>query len=221
MAAITPAEIIANVADKYDRPDLVDKLSVQFQSVLREAHGIEVYTRDLELQYVANPFISSNKTSINSTGLAKSVRRIVKIETYNSFTGLGTLISPYVAGPVQQDKFRDMSIGFAETDYYGFKYDQTWAQLGSTITINGVNQDTTMLGILALVWPTYTYNTLSDLYETDSWIMLEWPGLIEAILSIRAMQITQNTEALGTAQQMYKLQRQQFITAYSDYTLCL
>lgn len=221
MTVITPQELTGQVADKYDRPDIDDKLYLQFASVLREAHSVELYTKDAADQYVPNPFISSNKTTISTSSLPKSIRRILSISSYNSFTGTGIEVDPYIVGTVQQDNFKDISVGFDKTDYFGFKYDQTYAQLGSNITVNGVNQDTTMLVVTALTWPSWEKDIITDEWITDSWIMLEWPGLVEAILSVRACQIMQNTEAMATARTLLAAQRQEFITAFAEYSLCL
>ena len=219
--ALTIDELVVEVCDSIDRPDIHDRILKQFQEVLREAHSIDTYKRDLATQLIADPFVSSCQTSINTAQLAKTVRTIAKIETYNSYTGSGITLDPYIPGIVQQDKFVDVSIGMGSADYFGFAYQQTWAKLGNTVTLNGVNQDTTMIGLTAICWPTYTYDALTALYSTDSWILVEADYLIKAILKTRCARLVQSQELLQTCRLAAAEARQTFIQSFASDSICL
>lgn len=219
--ALTVKELVAEVADSLDRPDITDRLAKQFQEVLREAHAIDTYRFDLAEQYVAAPFISSNQTTINTALLAKTVRGISKIETFDTYTGDGSVLTPYITGPVQQNNFIDISTTMGKADYFGFNYSQTWARLGNSLTLNGVNQSTTLIKITGVCWPTWVWDGVEEDFLTDSWIMVEADYMIKALLKVRAARLTQNAEVLQSSRVAQMEARQTFIQSFAGDSICL
>lgn len=221
LMTLTVTEMIAQVCDRYDRPDIDDKVLKQFQAVLRQAHTTDMYTKDLYTQYSPAPFISGNKASIITADFAKGIRKIHTISTYSSYTGVGSEAFPYIPGTLIQDEFKDVSVDFNKTDYYGFAYEQTWAHLGRNITLNGIDASTTLVGIEGFCWPSFTLNIITEEYETDSWILEEYDEYIDALVAVRACTIIQNMEALTIAKSRAVEVRAEFIKAFAEYTTCL
>jgi hypothetical protein len=197
----TLQSIIDTVVDTTSRPDLETVLKTEIAKALVTAHATEKFTRDLKLQYITNPVVVNGAVTINTSLDLTAVREIYgDIKLYSSFTSSGSpaVITP--GTPIQHGKFKSITDASAGYDYYGFRYLNTWAQIGSTITINGVDPATTCIEIPALVWPVTSINNLGVL-TTTSWIPDNHSCLLEAYLRKYVATKSKDKDMLNDARQ--------------------
>lgn len=213
---MTPNEIVDQAVDFLDRPDLAESLLRYFPQALRLAHSVQKFKRDIQVQYVPDPSVVEGNTTLGSTQLTR-IRDIIGISSYAAYSTMGTAPNLfYQPSELQSSTFKNLSSGYAQTDYFGWAYAQGWVQLGSTVTVRGLNDQTKLLAVQAIVWPSWVYNGLAETYSTDSWIAELFPQILVDHLTIYGARRAQQADVLREAQSMLGLSQNQLIVEFTE-----
>lgn len=200
----TVNESIDKVLDDLSRPDLTDRALRQFPQCLQSAHSTESFRRDVKTVSIANPAIVSNIVQLTTTLDLPKLRGVRKVECFTAFTlGDGDVVIP--SGLITPNTFVDLSDANSEFNYYGFGYAQSYVLLGNTLTIKGVDTTTLAISVTGQHWPSYALNELINEYETDSWLMLEFPQIVEAYLRLFVTRLAKDKD--GMAIEMSSIQQ--------------
>jgi hypothetical protein len=194
----TPAQIVSNVLDILERPDLYDLGISRFQSALKTVHSIERLRRDLANERV---LLSDYSVIDGKVGIPIPAR----------FRDMYRLWSSNSAGEVDRE-FYSLGNRIELKTYYGFKILQTYNIFGSILNITGISVDATHLEIDYLRFP--TWELVDDEWETDSWIAVEEPGLLESAVRVQLAGITEDSDQIRSAEREFAFRRQEFINNY-------
>lgn len=196
----TVAEVVDNAMAFLERTDLKDILLRKMPQILRTVHSYEKFNHDLTVFQFPDPTIVENKMYLQPADVPL-LRDLLDIKIYSGYydTIVGT--TPVKAGVNQiNQKFRNLSQGNDQEDYFGYTYAQGWRTIGTSVTIVGVSSDVKLVEALACVWPTWTYNAVLDTYTTNSWILDRYPQIIEQHLVIHGARNAQMADVLRTAE---------------------
>lgn len=212
---MTVDEMIADVAAFFDRQDMVTLLRTHFPKALRTAHSYQKFTKDLGNIYLPDPVIVNGRVSL-TTAMLPQLQTLLALQGYSDYTssviGADTL---YYPGTTDGVTYQNLNEGYATRDYYGFTYDSGYTMLGQNITVKGVPDTCKLLEVLAVLWPTFVYNGLSDSYSTNSWIMQEYPKLVRQLLLIQGATISQQADVLTTARTELAQIREDFLNSFT------
>lgn len=212
---MTVDEMIAEVAAFFDRQDMVTLLRTHFPKALRTAHSYQKFTKDLGTIYLPDPVIVNGRVYL-TTAVLPQLQTLLEIKGYADYTssviGAETL---YYPGNSDGVTYHNLNEGYAAKDYYGFTYDSGYTMLGQNITVKGVPGTCKLFEVLAVLWPTFTYNAFSDTYTTNSWIMQEYPKLIQQLLMIQGATISQQSDVLATARSELGQIREDFLNSFT------
>jgi hypothetical protein len=209
---MTPLEIVTAACSYYSRPDLVTPiLTSQFANFLRDAHAIDNWAKDRRLLYVLNPTSNNGVVSVNLQTVLPNLRDIISIVPYSNYSQIGSVITP-----MDLVKLYQKYISADKTDmynYYGAKRTHTWQILGANLSITDVDASTLCLEVLAFMYPSYTQNLINGQWETDSWIMTEWPNLLQCYCNRFVSLKLKDRELQNAAIQEFNDERTAFIAA--------
>ena len=200
----TVNESIAKVLDDLSRPDLEDRCLVHFPQCLQSAHAIACFRRDIKVVSIANPAIVSGQVQLTTSLDLPKLRSVKQVECFSAYTLDGAIVVP--SNLITPNTFVDLSDANSEFNYYGFGYAQSYILLGDTLNLKGVDSTTLALSVTGQFWPSYTFNELTDEYETDSWLMREFPQIVEVYLRLYVARINKDKDGmnieLGSVQQL-------------------
>ena len=212
---MTPNELIAKVMLTHSRPDYSLELINQFPIALRGAHGVNEFRRDQKTVSVFDPLVSSGASTIEIMTDLPKLRKIKGIKLYSSYTGVAP---DQVVGTEIPSKFVDI-LTTGEFNYYGLTYQQTYSVFGTKLNLIGVDDSTVAVSVSGLFYPTFTLNVNTNEYETDSWIMQEFPEMVEAYLDLWAARKMKDAATIQTYGQALAMTRQQLITSFEQELL--
>lgn len=197
----TIAELVDNVTGFYTRPDLEDRILAYAKTALYCAHKVDKFARDLSTVTLVNPTILEGKVTLSISLDVPRLRDVRSIDLFREYTGttpnfIATESSKIIANPGYQN-LNDLG---SDTNYYGFRFEKLYSIAGTTLNLTGVDSATRAIRLSGLFLPTYILNTLTLLWETNSWIMIECPELVEAYMRIRACEIIADDKKLRAAQ---------------------
>lgn len=221
---MTPADLIQNICSEYERPDMIYRLQQKFPFCVRSAHSVERFSRDLAEAFILNPTILSGNgslgglvqfTTMESLPRCRELRGINLYKSYSEPTpglivpeDMIPLISPYVS-----------SAGRASVrDIYGYTIPNTFSQMGNTISLTGVSNETACIGVEYLAFP-LTVFTDEDEWETESWIMQDYPELIGAYLGRELAKMSDSRSLISSAESKLVQTRADFIDVYAPLLL--
>lgn len=213
---MTPQEIIEEAIDYTSRPDLINNLIAIFPAILRKVHSIDTFNKDVEFYQVANPALLNDKYVAPIASTFPRLRKVISIATYDAYTGTGSEIDPFVGVNEQQVTWLQATSGRPLADYFGFIQAQTYYSSGGSFIMKGVQSSTKLIELETFSWPTWTYNELSDTYETSSWIAAEFPEIITANLKKVIAKISQQDDAIRSAEADLMLTQYDFIRAFTS-----
>lgn len=212
---MTVDEIISKVAVFFDRHDLVEILRKQFPQALRTAHSYQKFNRDLGNIYLPEPVVVNNTVFITAATLPQ-FQTFLGLYGYTDYaTSVIGADTFYYPGTSDGVVYRNLNEGYAASDYFGFRYESGFLQMGQTITLKGVPDTCKLLEVKAVLWPTFTYNSLSDTYSTNSWIAEEYPALLEQLLKVYAATVAQQTDVLQNARNELAQVREDFLNSFT------
>lgn len=212
---MTPQEIVDAAVDFLNRGDLAERLMRYLPQALRLAHSVQKFNRDLLVQYVPDPTVVNGTATVTSTELLR-LRDIVAASSFAGYSSTGTAPNiVYTPTDLQYSEFQNLSAGYAQRDYFGWPYMYGWVQMGSNVSVQGLNEQTKMLVFNTLVWPTWDYNSFTKIYSTNSWIAELWPQLLIDHLIVYGARIAQQDDVLRNAQNALGLSQNQFIVEFT------
>jgi hypothetical protein len=144
------------------------------------------------------------------------LQTLLSIKGYSDYTS--SVIGPdtfYYPGTSDGVTYYNLNEGYADRDYYGFTYSTGYTQLGQNITLKGVPDTCKLLEVRAVLWPTFVYNTFTDSYTTNSWIMSEYPELMRALLMYFGATVTQQSDILTTSRNAVAQAREDFLNSFT------
>lgn len=202
---MTPQMIVQNVLTRAERPDLLQDAYGFFFAALKSAHGAYRFRRDIKVKPVTS--ISRNSTTgIATIQMPTEVREIIKITTKNS------------SGTELTSNFINSANDLNLVNYYGFAYPQTYIVSGRDINIKGLDATATTIDIRCLAWPTFVYDSLTSSYSSDSWLMVEFPQLVEAWLATLIGRRAKDKEVVAQAESDVLIYSNQVSQIYSGET---
>ncbi len=206
-------EVIAKVEDDMSRQDLSDRLLAQIPQCIMSAHGLSTFRRDMLTKSVSGFTNTSNIVVLSTVTHLPKLKKPKSIRQFSSFTLDGAIVVP--GTEILPGKFVDLSDANSEFNYYGFGYTQSFTLLGSALTIKGVDASALALSVTGNFWPSYTYNSLSGEYESDSWILLEFPQMVEAYLRYYVAKITKDKDLIKAEENNILMVRGELLTNYA------
>lgn len=222
---MTPDEIINNVCEEYERPDMVYKLSNKFPFCVRSAHSVERFARDMTEASLVG--FSINTSDPRNPGLVqvtqddnlprcREVRYIIPYRTYTE-PSPGVIIPGELIPGVRD--FVPTHERVAVRDIYGYIIPNTFSQLGNVLSITGVDTNATCLVIGYLSFPNTFFSSEEDSWMTDSWILRDFPELIAAYLGRELAKMVDSRTMLSSAMDKLSQTRADFIDVYSHQVL--
>jgi hypothetical protein len=212
---MTPNELIAKVMDTQSRQDYETELLAQFPTALRSAHGVNDWRRDQKTISVFDPLIADGNCTIPIVTDLPKLRKISGIRIYSSYTTVGLINT---VGTEIPSTFKNI-LDSGQFDYYGIPFQQTYSIFGSILNLNGIDASTTAVSVSGLFYPTFEVNSLSGEYETDSWIMIEFPEMVEAYLDLWVARKSKDAASIQSYGQALAMARQQLITSFEQELL--
>lgn len=211
----TVAEVVDNALSFLERRDLQDLFIKKLPQIIRSVHALQKFRKDLAVYKIVDPSLVDSQLILQPADIP-NVREIVKID---AFTGYHTSVvgsSPVVVGdnPVSWE-FRDLSIGQPDSDYFGFKYTHGWNVLGANATIVGLDSSIKLLDVYAITWPTWEYNAVTDVYSSSSWILEQFPQLIEQHLIVLGARDSQNMPMLNNERNTLITLQEEFLNEFT------
>lgn len=192
----TVAEVIDNAVDFLDRADLAPVFIKKFPQLLRTVHSYEKYTHDLALFKLPDPVLVDQKLYV-APGDTPDIRDLLQVRAYTAYhNSVINSVSTVVGDNQVAWQFRDLSANNDKTDYFGYVYQHGWYRLGNNITVVGLDSTVKLVELEALVWPTWEYNALTEVYSTNSWILEKYPQLLQQHLIVIGARDSQNTAML-------------------------
>lgn len=159
MAAQTLEDVIAEVLELLDRPDLLSVARKRVRNVLKSCHASADFHRDLT---AFAPVAVAPNTSESELTLPDNFRKLYQVTGYGS-DGV-QLLTPYRlrrAVPVQS--------------YFGFVgADATYFLSGGLLVLNHIAPVPTTTGFYYFKYPTFVVSTATETVgqvSTDSWIL--------------------------------------------------
>lgn len=212
---MTPNELIAKVMDTHSRQDYETELLAQFPTALRSAHGVNDWRRDQKTVSVFDPLIADGNCTIPIVTDLPKLRKISGIRIYSSYTTVGLINT---VGTEIPSTFKNI-LDSGQFDYYGIPFQQTYSIFGSILNLNGIDASTTAVSVSGLFYPTFELNALSGEYETDSWLMIEFPEMVEAYLDLWVARKSKDAASIQSYGQALAMARQQLITSFEQELL--
>jgi len=198
---MTPMQIIAQVLDNLERPDLESLAISRFRPALRAAHNVEIFRRDL----VSESFLLSDYVVLDgkvTLDVPERFRKLIRVYTTNA------------AGVVDKE-FKDLGSKIEYKTYFGFQIQQTYNIFGSSLNVNGISTDATHAVLEFARFPSFEQDE-SDEWVTDSWIAIEAPEVIEAYLQHQLAMMTEDAQQISNAEKMVQMSRRDLIAAYVE-----
>jgi hypothetical protein len=194
-------DTLQNALDFLERQDLRATLLKRFPQILRTVHSYEKFTHDLKVYQVVDPVLVDSKLYVFPTD-TPLLRDLVDVKTYTAHhTSMINGVPVVVGDNLVAQTYRDLSQGNDKTDYFGFKYEQGFYKVGNNITIVGISEDIKLVDMLCSIWPTWEYDSFTDTYSSNSWILEKYPQLIEQHLIAAGAANQQMTAMLNIARQ--------------------
>ena len=207
----TLSEIIDKVVVTTTRSDLESSMILEIANSVSNCHKIDKFAKDITTFQVKDPFVSSGNVSLSiSTSLPKFREVAGTIKVYSNYTTVG----PLTTGGTQlyTQPFQNLISGQSEFDYYGYKYSNTYTQLGNYLNLSGVPDTTKLIEIQALKYPTTGINVSTGVLETDSWIMENYSSLVEAFLLRYVAIIMKDKDLISAAGSLIQQYRHDLIS---------
>ena len=211
----TIAELIDNVTSLYSRPDLEEQLLAYGKTAIYCAHKTDKFARDLASVNIVGFSQLNGKVTVSIPISIPRLREIRNIKLFSAYTGVDPNIVPTATTElIASPDYQDLNQMNSDRNYFGLKYLKLYSIAGTLLNIQGVESNATCIQINGLFLPTYTYNTLTLLWETNSWIMTECPELVEAYIRVRCCEILADEKKQRVAQQNLLLQRRDILATY-------
>jgi hypothetical protein len=198
---MTPAEIIQEVLDLLERPDLEALAYTRFRVALRSAHNVEVMRRDLTTENFLLSDYTVTEGAVSLT-LPTRFRKLYRLSSYNA------------AGDVDVE-FKDRGRDTELKNYWGLVYSQVYSIFGLLLNVQGISTDATHLRLQFVRYPTYE-DEGGGVWVTDSWIAIEAPELISAYLQHQLALLTEDSAQITTAEKLIQMTRRDFINSYVE-----
>lgn len=194
-------DTLQNALDFLERQDLRATLLKRFPQILRTVHSYEKFTHDLTVFQVVDPVLVDGKLFVFPADVPL-IRDIVDVKTFTGYHNSVINGQPAIVGDNEvAQKYRDLSQGNSQTDYFGYKFEQGFYKVGNNITFVGVSTDIKLVDMLSSVWPTWEYDPFTDSYSSNSWILEKYPQLVEQHLIAAGAANQQMTTMLSTVRQ--------------------
>lgn len=215
----TIPEIFGWVQDECSRPDMDDLLNRSINPALRSAHSTEKFKRDLAEVSVKDPAIFDGVSQIGISLNFPRLREIRKIDLYTAYTEVGSVVVPTESTKILNTEFKDLMDTDSGRDYYGLEFGQTYSIFGDVLNLKGVDTSTTAVKVSGLYWPTLTTNVLSGDLETNSWICIEYPILIQAYLVLAHARATKDKDRINAAITSIQQYKAEFLHSFASELL--
>ena len=202
---MTPQEIVSNVLELLERPDLEVLAFSRLGKAINSAHSNQFFLQDQTyVDFLSADVITGEGTAI--LDVPPRFRSLQRIETLDA-----------VGAPLQRE-FANLRDGLSVRNYYGFRATSTYSKIGKVINLFGVDTRAETVRVHFVSYPTYELNPLTQVWETDSWIVDELGALVEAYLLFDLAVVTADTERKSDASAQINLYRQELLHNYvNDY----
>lgn len=198
-------DVVDNVLEDLERPDLERLALRKLGSALRTCHAVDDFARDIhkELVLPADYIALQANTSIP---IPERLHKILRVcQAQEQFDGSWLEVSP---------DFEFLGMNRDLRSYFGVAITKTFAQIGNAITVNGVDDKLAII-VQHLKYPRYAQNQATQQYETDSWILEERQDVVEAALSVEISRLVLDTTIQQVAMQNWAQKRLELLTQYS------
>jgi len=167
---MTPAEVISEVLDEIERPDLESMAQIRLQHSVYETHAVAFFDRDkVELDTAVVPNQS-----------------YLEIPRPSRFRKLACIQALNAAGEVVSDDFKEKGLKKQVTNYFGFIEPNTYRISGSVIRVDFASPCGEAISTIRVIyWEFPTYSITAGVITCDSWIMDQYPQPIVADLCLR------------------------------------
>lgn len=209
---MTPEEIVTTQCTLYSRMDLFSQiLEVQFSNFLRAAHGLDNFRKDLRNLYILNPLISNGVVTENLTTELLRARSIYDVNLYSTYVQVGTVVTPGTK-ILLPEKYKNAD-STDLYDYYDIPTRYVWQIFGQTITLRDVDTATTCIELKVLAYPTYAQNDINGEWQSDSWILLQYPEILSVYCSQYIATKVKDRELLQSAVLEFNRVKTEFLSA--------
>lgn len=216
---MTPSEVVADLLELLERPDLESLAFSRFYSALQSAHKVERLRKDLYIGVISDPSVVQGKFTFVQDDYLPRCREVRNITLYKDYIVPSLPDDPIVIDPDKEiplsSPFVDLVDRVSARDYYGIKYPHTYTRIGSTVTLSGVSEQTKLIAITYLGFPSFSKDPISGEYESDSWILREFPQLVQAFLRQHLATVIDSDSIQSAAMRELAFQRQEFIGIYA------
>lgn len=202
---MTPLEVINEVIDDFERPDLFEVAERKFPQCLVSAHSVDSFARDLKEEiYPYNELLINNSaaTIIPPDGFRKVWRLFTQTDS----------------GNIVDKQFLDQTALISLRDYFGYRIPQTFNRFGNKLNVTGLSVNANNLHLHYLSFPVITVDTNGQM-QADSWILQEFPQLVVAYLKYAVAPILQQESEVAAAQQQVLTYRREILSIYVEELL--
>lgn len=211
----TVADVVDNAITFLDRRDLQDLFFKKLPQIIRSVHALQKFRKDLAVYKIVDPVLIDSQLVLQPSDIP-NIREIVQIDAFTGYHTSVVASAPVIVGDNQVSwEFRDLSTGQAKSDYFGFQYTHGWNVLGSNATVVGLDSSIKLLDIHAVVWPTWEYNAITDVYSSSSWILEQFPQLIEQHLIVLGARDSQNMPMLNNERSVLVDLQEEFLNEFT------
>lgn len=209
--------IVTELLDELERPDLQKKCQTFVPQAIRFAHSARLFSKDLTTTVVADPVVTdSNRVSLSLIDDLPRLRKVFQLNFYAGYSEpLPGDYSPFNEILVDQP-YRNRAEMNDVKDYYGFQYKNVYAMAGDQLVIDGADKQTKALAIRYFAWPEISINEVTREYQTDSWIVREWPELVKAYLRRKLASVIDKRELRNDALEDFRLTYESFLNENSE-----
>lgn len=188
-------EIIQLAVEDTNRPDLVEHFRKIADSVVRAAHGVEVFEEDLHIwSHTVNAPPIGGIVQLLEWALV-GMRGLYKIECFDQYSEDSC--------PSATD-FPKLESLEGYKDYWGFQHKRGYMRSKGQLLIQGVPENTTRIKIYGSKFPNTQVSVQDGVsMTTDSWIARDYPEILQHGFAIRGHYISGKSDSLGVARQMY------------------
>lgn len=198
----TPAQIIENVLDNLERPDLQSLAVSRFSKALRSAHSIELFRRDLtSVSYTLSDYaVLNGRVGFPLPADYRKIYRIVGLD----------------AAGIQQAVFEDLKSQPELRTYYGVRKQRVFNIFGAVLNLEGVDSTITAIRLEYFKFPNFVSNSQTGEYTTDSWIAADSPEVVEAYLQHNLAMLTEDSAQIASAEKLVQMTRRDLINNYVE-----
>lgn len=209
---MTPLDVVTSQTSYLARYDMTDKiLTYDFQNILNTAHSINIFRKDLRKLYIVNPTIVSGRVSVDMTSEFRGIRVLRAVKLYSSHSVAGTVVTP--GTEILSNPEYTESQGENQFNYYSNKIMNTYYIMGNYLNFTDVPQNCTCIEVTGIVRPYYGRNLITGAWESDSWILEQHPGIIQAMVRRFITGIVADPKMMNAAEIYYQQQLENFVDA--------